>query len=97
MVQRETIYNEVDNSWNYACNISCIKNFKLKFNEKSKDHELLIIYNNGSDVTITHVNPNYYLNFLSCISRYKNQKNECDFLIMTQQNVYLLTDIYYKE
>lgn len=97
MVQQETIYNEVNKSWNYVCNISCIKNFKLKFDKESNDHQLSIIYNNGSDVTITHISPDYYLKFLSCVSRYKNQKNECDFLIMTQHSVYLLTDIYYKE
>ena len=96
IVQHETVYNEVDKNWNYICNISNIRNFKKIYDEGSKTHKLTIIYKNGSDVSITNINTEYFMKFLYCVSRYKNQKEECDFLILTEHDVWLLTDINYQ-
>lgn len=97
ITQYDTVYNEIDESWNYICNISNIRTFKKKYDSETKKSKLEIIYNNGSDVTITNINTDYFMKFLSCIARYKQQKRECDFIMMTQDNVYLLTDIDYKK
>lgn len=94
-IQYEKVYNEIDKDWNYACNISYIRTFKMIYDKADDNRKLLIIFNNGSDVTINRISTEYYMKFLSCVSRYKQSKNVCDFLIMTQKDVYLLTDINY--
>lgn len=93
MKEQVDIIREIDNKqWNYLLQIANITSCQLRYEENiGKLHINYISGNNN--VTISPCDVKYYMKLLCCLSRLKKQKDKDEFVFMTNNNVYLLSDI----